>query len=194
MKNNIVKMTREAKISDSFWFYKVVEEESIAKSLIESLLDMRIKSIGKIEIESGIRFEVLRNGEETRYDIEIHKVNNVEEIGKQFRYYQDVRYLEDNEYYKKSYLIFLCDTDCFKKGFPIYTFQNRAIENTEIILGDETYRVILNSDYIEKNKNMVSDDIAELLKYLRTGKVKENSCDLVKNIQEKFGVIKLSVD
>ena len=49
-------------------------------------------------------------------------------------------------------------------------------------------------DYIEKNKNMVSDDIAELLKYLRTGKVKENSCDLVKNIQEKFGVIKLSVD
>ncbi|GEQ15588.1 hypothetical protein [Clostridium butyricum] len=186
-------MKIEAKISDSFWFYKVVGQELIAKSLIEELLDIRIESIRKIEMKNAIRFEIIRNSEELKYDVEIHKVNNIKEVGKKFRYYQEIKYLKDDEYcehYKKDYIIFLCETDCFKRRFPIYTFENRAAENMEVTLDDGTYKIILNIDYAEENKKMVSNDIAEFLSYMKNGIVGEDSCELVKNINKEFKKLK----
>lgn len=41
-------------------------------------------------------------------------------------------------------------------------------------------------DYTEENAKMVSDDIAEFLTYVKTGIIKEDSCNLVKNIHEEF--------
>lgn len=193
MNNNIIKMRRGAKISDSFWFYEVIGQESIAKNFIEKLLNVRIKSICKNEMGNRIRFEVLVDDNEKKCDVEIHRVTNIIDLGKRFRYYQDIRDLEANEYYKeykKSYIIFLCEFDYFKKGFPIYTFENRAVENSEITLDDETYKIILNMDYAEENKKMVSNDIAEFLSYMKNGIVGEYSCDLVKNIQEEFLKVK----
>ena len=49
---------------------------------------------------------------------------------------------------------------------------------------------ILNMDYAEENKKMVSNDIAEFLSYMKNGIVGEYSCDLVKNIQEEFLKVK----
>ena len=72
----------------------------------------------------------------------------------------------------------------------MYTFENRAVENTEITLGDETYKIILNMDYTKENKKMVSNDIAEFLMYIKTGRIEENYCNLVKNIQEEFEKVK----
>lgn len=193
MNNNVRKMIKEAKVLDDLWFNKVIGKELIAKNFIEELLNVRIKSIHKIKIENAIRFEVLVNGEEINYDVEIHKVTNTDELGKRFRYYQDIIDLDSDEYYKeykKSYIIFICEFDCFKKGFPIYTFENRAVESPEITLDDETYKVILNMDYAEENKKMVSNDLAEFLRYVKTGIIKEDSCDLVKNIHEEIERIK----
>lgn len=189
MNNNVRKMIKEAKVSDDLWFNKVMGKELIAKNFIEELLNVRIKFIHKIKIENEIKFEVLVNGEEKKYDVEIHKVTNTYELGKRFRYYQDIIDLESDEYYKeykKSYIIFICEFDCFKKGLPIYTFENRAVENPEITLDDETYKVILNMDYTEENKKMISNDLAEFLMYVKTGIIKEDSCNLVKNIHEEF--------
>lgn len=69
MNNNIIKMMREAKISNSLWFYKVIGQELIAKNFIEKLLNVRIKSICKNEMDNRIRFEVLVDDNEKKYDV-----------------------------------------------------------------------------------------------------------------------------
>ena len=179
--------------SDNLLINKVIGKESIAKNLIEELLNIRIKAICKIQVKNGITFELLVEGEEIKYYIEIEKVSNEKELGRRFRYYQDIvdfKIGECYEEYRKSYIIFLCEFDYFKKGFPMYTFENRAVENTEITLGDETYKIILNMDYTKENKKMVSNDIAEFLMYIKTGRIEENYCNLVKNIQEEFEKVK----
>ena len=43
-----------------------------------------------------------------------------------------------------SFVIFVCSFDLFGEGRHIYTFENRCIQNTELGLGDDTTKIILN--------------------------------------------------
>ena len=62
------------------------------------------------------------------------------------RYYQSVCdgvALAKGDFYtslREQYVIFLCPMDIFKRGYPVYHFENRAKENPEITLGDLTFK------------------------------------------------------
>ena len=197
MDNSIENLIKEAKIYDDFWFCRVISKKDIAKNLIEEILKIKIKSIQNVDTQKsinlkegrkGVRFDVLVEGEDAIYDIEMQCVNN-DNLPKRFRYYQssiDTELLDSGEYYtklKKSYIIFICKFDLFKKGLPMYTFENIAMENTTIALNDEAYKVILNTDYLEKYQENVDIDIIKFLDYVKTGKVDSNFCELVKSLQ-----------
>ena len=122
-------------------------------------------------------------------------VNN-DNLPKRFRYYQssiDSELLDSGEYYtklKKSYIIFICKFDLFKKGLPIYTFENRAKEDKDITLNDEAYKVVLNTNYSEKYKETVNKNVIKFLNYINTGEVENNSCSLVKSVQQELENLK----
>ena len=121
---------------------------------------------------------------------------NSDNLPKRFRYYQssiDTELLDSGEYYtnlKKSYIIFICKFDLFKKGLPMYTFENIAKEDKNITLNDEAYKVILNTDYSERYKETVNENIIKFLNYINTGEVENNSCHLVKSLQKELENLK----
>ena len=204
MDNSIEKLIREAKIYEDFWFCRVISKEDIAKSMIEEILNIKIRTIQNVDTQKtinlkegrkGVRFDVLVEGDEAIYDIEMQCVNS-DNLPKRFRYYQssiDTELLDSGEYYtnlKKSYIIFICKFDLFKKGLPMYTFENIAKEDKNITLNDEAYKVILNTDYSERYKETVNENIIKFLNYINTGEVENNSCHLVKSLQKELENLK----
>lgn len=47
--------------------------------------------------------------------------------------------------------MFICTEDPFGKNLPIYTFENTCRENTNVLLGDETVKVIINAQGDREN-------------------------------------------
>lgn len=91
---------------------------------------------------------------------------------------------------KNSFVIFICTFDPFKEGRHQYTFQNSCIENPNLLLGDDTTKVFLNTKGIIED---VDDEMMEFLAYI------EDSTDafalhakspLVKEVHKKVTAVK----
>ncbi len=57
--------------------------------------------------------------------------------------------VDAGQHYKKlnkSYIIFICPFDLYKKGRHIYTFENICKEDNSISMGDEAIKIFLNAD------------------------------------------------
>lgn len=85
------------------------------------------------------------------------------------RYYQgliDLNIIDKGEEYsslKKSFVIFICTYDPYGEGRYVYTFENRCLENPEISFGDDTTKIILNT---EGTIGDISDDLRATLRYI----------------------------
>lgn len=64
---------------------------------------------------------------------------------------------------KKTYIIFLCSFDMFGQGYHQYTFQNCCMENKDIVLGDESFKIFFNT---KGTANDVSEEVKAFLNYL----------------------------
>lgn len=70
---------------------------------------------------------------------------DTKELPQRARYYQSVGdgvALSKGDFYtslREQYVIFLCPVDIFRRGYPVYHFENRAKENPEITLGDLSF-------------------------------------------------------
>lgn len=161
-------------IIDDILFTTVISNEEIAKSLLESILNVTITKITRIERESqrsevsnlrGVRFDVYIEDDKTAYDIEIQTSNN-SDLPKRTRFYQaknDIHMLRKGEKHfsklKKSYIIFICTFHPFEDSSTnecIYTFENICLTSNKVIkLKDDAYRVFVNS---ECNLNKIKDN------------------------------------
>ena len=96
---------------------------------------------------------------------------DTKELPQRARYYQSVGdgvALSKGEYYtnlKEQYIIFLCPMDIFGRGFPIYHFENRAREDTNITLKDLTYK---NFYIFTKYKDFNDPVVKAYMKYFAT--------------------------
>ncbi|MCQ2102672.1 MAG: hypothetical protein MJY98_05545 [Fibrobacter sp.] len=74
------------------------------------------------------------------------QIEDTGELPKRARYYQsihDTRELHKGTMYdslKDQYVLFICPKDIFGAGLPIYSFQNYAAENKNIVLDDRTFK------------------------------------------------------
>ena len=89
------------------------------------------------------------------------------------RYYQsviDINVLAPGVDYsklKRSFVIFICSYDPFGKGRYIYTFENRCMEEEDLLFGDETRKVVVNT---KGNVGEISRELKEVLVYLDEGR------------------------
>ena len=104
----------------------------------------------------------------TVYDCEM-QTSRKDNLPKRTRYYQgmiDLNLLERGANYKelkKSYVIFICPFDEFKRGLHKYTFENRCKDMPELVLGDESTKIFLCAG---GNADDVSDDMKDFLNWL----------------------------
>ena len=90
------------------------------------------------------------------------------------RYYQsivDVSILNPGNNYnelRKSYIIFICNYDPFGRHRYIYTFENICKEEPDLSFGDETTKVVVNT---QGSRGDVSDRMLEVINYLKDEKI-----------------------
>lgn len=171
----------ELQFTDDFMFAIVMRKPHICKKVLEIILDLKISKIEyQKEQESidlaanakGIRLDVYAEDDNnTIYNIEM-QASVRKNLPKRSRYYQgmiDLNHLEKGMDYtllKKSYVIFICKTDPFAYNLPMYTFENRCVQQPEFTLADETVKIFLNASGIEGN---IGKGLRKLLDYINTG-------------------------
>ncbi len=152
----------ELSISNDFLFRKVMQNPELCKKLLQRILpDFEIDRIEYPELQKSINVDMdarsvrldvyVKDNKEVVYDIEM-QVSNTKELPKRSRYYQgmiDLQLIDKGQHYKRlnrSYIIFICPFDLYKKGRHIYTFENMCKEDNSISMGDETVKIFLNAD------------------------------------------------
>ena len=187
------KAFEELQIKDDFMFSVIMRNPKFCKPFLERILDIKIsrieypKSQETIDISAdakSVRLDIyVEDGKETVYNIEMQTTEN-RNLPKRTRYYQgmiDLNILEKGDNYKnlkRSFVIFVCTFDLFDEGRHIYTFENRCIQNTELGLGDDTTKIILNT------KGTMDDVTPEMKKLLDFIDGKEPEDDFTRELDE----------
>ena len=187
------KAFEELQIKDDFMFSIVMRNPKFCKPFLERVLGIKIsrieypKSQETIDLSAdakSVRLDIyVEDGNNTVYNIEMQTAGN-RNIPKRARYYQgmiDLNLLEKGDNYKelkRSYIIFVCTFDLFGEGRHIYTFENRCIQNPDLILGDNTTKMILNT------KGILDDVTPEMKRLLNFIDGKEPEDDFTKELDE----------
>ena len=171
-----MKKFEELTFSDHYMFEKVLQNKDICKELLERLLKIKIERLEYPEIEKtispyyetrGVRLDVYVKDSDKVFDIELQNFTDL--LGLRTRYYQsmiDADNLIKGEHYSdlpQSFIIFICTQDPFKQDLPIYTFQNRCNENTDILLEDKTIKKFFNANSYNKEEDV---EIKAFLEYI----------------------------
>lgn len=93
----------------------------------------------------------------------------------------------------KSYIIFICTFDFFKKGRHKYTFESICLEDKNIKLNDESQKIILSTKGI---MNDLDEELLEFLKYVECSNedtAQKSKGTLVKHIHERVEEVKNDV-
>lgn len=176
------KPIEELTIMDDFMFSAVMRQEKLCKPLLEYILKVRIKEIVYVKPQDtvdataydtkSIRLDVyVEDDKGTVYDIEVQATDRGN-LPRRTRFYQsmiDIRAIEKGADYKtlkKSYVIFICNYDPFKKNRYVYSFSNRCDEDPNIQLEDDTYKIVINT---KGSIGEISDDLKAVINYLDTG-------------------------
>ena len=197
------KSYEELTITDNFMFAKVMLNEQLCKKFLELILHIRIrrieyyndeKTLKKFYHSKGIRLDVYLNDEKgTIYNIEMQNSRHAN-LFKRSRYYQgmiDLNLLEPGDDYnklKRSYVIFICTFDLFGKGRHIYTFENRCIEELDLVLPDEAIKVFVNTTGAG---NGVDEEFLELMNFFN-GELATTG--IAKEMQEEVDKVKRKED
>ena len=174
----MAKTLEELTITDDFMFGAVMRNPRHCKPLLELILNIKIRKIEYPELQKtvderfdsrGIRLDVyVEDDRNTVYDVEI-QTSRFQNLPKRMRYYQsmlDIHSLNSGENYqrlKKSYIIFICTFDPFYAGRYLYTFENRCLEDSNLALGDETAKLVLNT---KGQLGEISEELKQFLRYM----------------------------
>ena len=69
---------------------------------------------------------------------------------------------------RKTFVIFICNYDPFGRNRYICTFENTCREEPDLFFGDETVKIIVNT---QGEKGEISEELREVIRYLNDGTV-----------------------
>ena len=190
----------ELTIMNDYLFGIVMRQEKFCKPLLEFILGIKIRKLVYINDQETISSDILNaksirldvyveDEAETVYDIEVQTTDK-RNVGKRMRFYQsliDVRGLEKGRDYKKlkkSFIIFICNYDPFKKNRLVYTFRNRSDEDYSVILPDEAAKIIINT---KGTLGDVSPELRAVIEYMNTGLA---SSEYTKDLDKEVIIVK----
>ena len=172
--------------SNQLIFALVMENEQLCKELLERIFQGQhikdVKILDKVSTKSeasivtgvtskSVRMDVLFEDRTSWFNIEM-QVENRKDIPYRSRYYSaalDVKNLKKGAEYTSlnpSYIIFICQFDCFDKDEAVYFFQ-RMDPQKFLPLGDNSYIIILNT----RCSKEVPEGLKALFDYINEGKV-----------------------
>ena len=204
MQKTKVAMTLDEKwnsltLANNFIFCKVMESEpELCKHLLEILLHIEIDHLEPPQTErtmqegldsKSVRFDVYTKDSNRIFDLEMQTVNK-ENLPKRARYYQSIIDIDnlnvgiDYDELKDTYIIFICLSDIFKQGLPVYSFENICTEDVQTKLNDGTHKVFFNAAKCDKLK---SEDEKLFFKYLRGEKASD---EFTRKLNEKVALVK----
>ena len=171
----------ELTFADDYLFCRIMQDETICKGLIKTLLGIdadRIEYLNQQQTISpdydahGIRMDVFVKGTNEIYDLEM-QTRHFDELPKRARYYQslvDLDTLDRNQDYrqlKESFIIFICTADPFGFSLPCYTVEQVCKEEPKASekINDKTHKIYYNATSWQKSENA---EIRGFLKYLTT--------------------------
>ena len=188
------KSWEELTFADNFMFCTVLENNpELCRQLLELLLHIKIDHLEKPQGErtmqetidaKSVRFDVYTRDDKRIFDLEI-QTTDTKNLPKRARYYQsiiDMDNLSKGENYTKlkdSYVIFLCLTDIFHRGLPVYSFENVCREDNKTKLNDRAFKVFFNAGECDKLK---SEEEKNFFRFLKGEKAESR---LSRSIEEK---------
>lgn len=201
-----MKPYEELDITDNFMFTKVFSNVDVARDFLQDVLKVNIDKISVVSeaasqedpFHKSVRFDVhVREdisgaGGATKvgrqFDIEL-QMENTGELPKRARYYQGMCDLDalakgaDYEELQEQYILFICPSDIFKKGKPVYKFQNREESDPNILMGDLCYK----NYYIFKKYSEMDDEATrEYMQYFATKKCESEKMKRIHKLVEKY--------
>lgn len=201
------KRLQELTIKDNFMFAAVMTNPELCRGLLERALGI---PIGRVDVDmekcmvyhpeyKGVRLDVYAEDEaKTHYNVEM-QVARKPALGKRTRYYHsqiDMELLPAGQGYEElpdTYVIFICDFDPFGKEKYRYTFENRCLEDGELVLDDGCHSIFLST--CGKNDREVPEELVKFLKFVKA-KNSESTKDFedtyVKELQNAVRHIKTS--
>ena len=159
-----------------------MSEPKHLKPLLEYILGIKIAEITYPEKQKtidvnygykGVRLDVYcEDDEKTVYSVEIQTTDQ-RNLPKHIRYYRDmidINILDKGGYYKnlkKSFVIFICTFDYYKKDRYMYTFKNQCQEDSSLYLKDETTAIVLNTTGTVGD---INEELKSVLRYMSGSK------------------------
>ncbi len=135
------------KFSNDFIFGKVIGKPDIAKEFLSVLLGMKLDDLHRVETQKtmkrtyrskGVRFDAFIEDSKQLVDVEC-QVGSYDGLARRAAYYRSeisIDALEKSEKYssmKEVYVLFVCKTDPFGDGEPVYTCETTARENGRVV-------------------------------------------------------------
>ena len=202
--NPAFKPLEELTLMDDYMFSAVMRDKVNLKPLLEYILKVKIVNIEFVEPQKtekegyqshGIRLDLYVKDDQGRiFNVEV-QTSSKKNLPKRMRYYQsviDVNILAPGVDYsrlRQSFVIFICNYDPFGKGRYIYTFENRCIEDADLVFGDDALKVVVNT---KGSVGEISGELKEVLVYLDEGKATgeytrklDDAVRLVKSSEER---------
>ncbi|MBQ6779836.1 MAG: Rpn family recombination-promoting nuclease/putative transposase, partial [Treponema sp.] len=181
-------------LANNFLFCKIMgSNPDLCKHLIEILLHVEIdhlevpqteKSMKETLDSKSVRFDVYTKDDRRIFDLEIQTTNKTN-LPKRARYYQSIIDMDNlsagmnYSQLKDTYVIFLCLGDIFRKGLPVYSFENICLEDKRTKLDDRAFKVFFNAAECDKLKGHEERAFFKFLKGESAGD------DFTKRLEEK---------
>ena len=178
-----IKTIDELTLMDDYMFAQVMRDTRHLKPLLQFVLQVSIAKIELIEPQKtekegydskGIRLDLYVTDEQgVVYNVEVQTTSK-KHLPKRMRYYQstiDISILRPGVDYKelrKTFVIFICNYDPFGRNRYLYTFENICREEPDLLFGDETVKVIVNT---HGEIGEISEELKEVIRYLNDGTV-----------------------
>lgn len=162
---------------DNFMFCSVMKDEKLCRRLLEIMLGMEIERIEYLASEHhidslydsrGVRLDIYVKGDDRVFNVEM-QTGEYENLMLRARYYQssmDVDSTErglDYKNLKETFILFICRTDPFKGGLPVYTKVSRFKETDSVRYDDRTHTFFYNAEAYEKAED---PEVKAFLQYI----------------------------
>jgi len=162
-----------------FLFSEAAEDQQFMEDVLSIIMGEDIRLSGPPQTEKEvrdssdsrkyIRLDVWAMDDESVFDAEVQR-DDTKNIPKRSRYYQgitDSRLLEigDTHYenLKRVYMIMIMPFDLFGRERYMYTFRMTCVEETDLALDDDAFRIFLNTK--GKDTENISPELKALLEF-----------------------------
>lgn len=197
----------ELNLLNRFLFSEAVEDEEFLTDVLSIIMDEEIslkhppqteKEVRNKELRKYVKLDVFAMDEQEHiYDTEV-QYRNTGNLPKRSRYYQaltDAKLLAlgDTAYEKlnRVYMIMIGPFDLFGKNRCKYTFQMNCIEEPDVALNDDAYRIFLNTR--GTNDDQISPELKALLRFFEdpSEEVAERSgSERIRRMQKRVKALK----